>query len=503
MRSLMPAWPACLCAVALALADPRADAEPLNTTRIASALNLPLYLTWAPGDPYRVYVVEKRGRIKILDLRNPAAAPITFLDIDARVFTPTGVNDERGMLGLAFHPDYADNGFFYINYINLSGDTVIARLSRLTADSGDPSALNEVVVLTVDQPDDNHNGGWLAFGPNDGYFYAALGDGGGQGDTGNRAQDTTSMLLGKILRLDVDGDDFPMDATRNYAIPPTNPFVGVSGDDEIWSFGLRNPWRNSFDRETGDFYVADVGQSNWEEVNFQPASSPGGVNYGWRCYEGNVLYNNIPACTGTLTFPFHVFGHSESPFGCAVTGGYVYRGCAIPQIFGHYFFTDFCAADVWSLVYTGVGSPPYTDFTDRTSDLTPPVGSLVNLASFGEDFFGEIYLIRQSSVSGEVFKIIPETAAQDCNANNVADCNEIEKGLLADVNQNGIADICGPCPGDANADRFVNFADALAILALFGADYSPETGLGDVDGSGVVDFDDVLFLLANFGFPCP
>ncbi len=477
----------------------------LATTRVASGLNLPLFVTWAPGEPYRIYVVEKRGRIKIVDLRNTAAAPITFLDIDARVFgtASLGLTDERGMLGLAFHPDYVENGFFYVNYIDATTqDTVVARLSRLTADSGDPDPLHQVVVMTFDQPDTNHNGGWMGFGP-DGYLYISSGDGGSQGDPGNRAQDITSSPWGKILRVDVNGDDFPMDANKNYAIPPTNPFASLTGDDEIWAYGLRNPWRPSFDRLTGALYIGDVGQNNWEELNYQAPGAAGGANYGWRCYEGNVIYNNNPACAGTLTFPFHVYAHGVDPFGCSVTGGYVYRGCAIPEIVGRYFFADYCAARIWSLQFTGMGMPPYSDYREWTSELDPPVGDLVNIASFGEDFFGEIYLVRNSSVSGEVHKIIPRTAAQDCNSNGIADCGEISAGLLDDVNGNGIADICGPCPGDADGDRFADFNDVLAILAAFGANYQPGTGPGDVDGSGMVDFDDVLFLLANFGFPCP
>jgi hypothetical protein len=273
-------------------------------------------------------------------------------------------------------------------------------------------------VLSIAQPQPNHNGGWIAFGP-DGYLYVASGDGGGGDDndtghtagTGN-AQDITNNLLGKLLRLDVDGDDFPADATRNYAIPADNPFAGVVGDDEIWAYGLRNPWRASFDRATGDLYIGDVGQSNREEIDVQPAASAGGENYGWRLREGTIA-TPTGGVGGTpppgAIDPIYDYLHGNGPFlGNSVTGGYVYRGPAA-SLQGHYFFADFIDSRLWSLRWDG--SDPstfdgtnYTELADHTADpdFAPDQGSLVNISSFGEDAAGNLYLV---SLGGDVFRI--------------------------------------------------------------------------------------------------
>jgi hypothetical protein len=253
----------------------------------------------------------------------------------------------------------------------------------------------------------------MAFGP-DGYLYIAMGDGGDGCDPDDRAQDTTNQLLGKILRVDVNGDDFPADADRNYAIPPDNLFVGVVGDDEIWAYGLRNPWRCAFDTLTGDLFIADVGQRTWEEINFQPSSSNGGENYGWPCREATAC-SSVSLCEGSafctcdtdsLIDPVHEYRHSASPRRCSITGGEVYRGCAIPDLQGTYFFADFCSAEIWSFLYNaGV-----TDFRDRTSELAPPPGSgldILDISSFGRDAHGELYICDHAE--GEVFQIIPRS----------------------------------------------------------------------------------------------
>ena len=371
----------------------------LTTVRVASGLSLPLYVTAPPGDTTRLFIVEQRGgdnrgRIKIL--KNWVVL--------ARPFLTTAVlssGSEQGLLGLAFAPDYATTGRFYINYTR-SGDgmTIIER--RTVGADPDTATGPATTILMVAQPFANHNGGWMGFGP-DGYLYVAMGDGGSGGDPGDRAQNRNE-LLGKILRLDVSG--------ATYTNPSTNPyFGGIAGRDEIWATGVRNPWRPSFDRVTGDFIVADVGQNNIEEVNFQPAGSAGGENYGWRCYEGFNFFSEsatIPCGTCTAAgcpkiFPHYQYTHALGR--CSVTGGYVYRGCAIPDLRGTYFFGDYCAA----VIYSGKFSPDtLTSFRDRTAELAPGGGLAINsITSFGEDARGELYIC---DAGGEVFRIVPRAS---------------------------------------------------------------------------------------------
>ncbi|MEW5248433.1 PQQ-dependent sugar dehydrogenase [Microbulbifer sp. 2201CG32-9] len=328
-------------------------------------------------------MVEQRssstGRVKILD-RTSGALVSTFLSI-------SGLNtgSEQGLLGLAFDPDYANNGYFFVNYTQNSR-TFVTRYQRsnLNPQLADPGSAQ--VVFSISQPFSNHNGGWIAFGP-DGYLYIAMGDGGSAGDPANRAQNLND-LLGKMLRIDV--------GSLPYSIPVGNPF-----GDEIWSYGLRNPWRPSFDRSSGDLWIADVGQNSWEEVNFQPASSSGGTNWGWRCYEGNNPFNTSGCPSpSTLEFPIWEYSRGGSPFRCSVTGGYVYRGSAIPSLDGTYFFADYCSDQIWSLKYDGT---TLSEFTERTGELAPTVGSIDSISSFGEDYFGELYIC---DIGGEIYKVI-------------------------------------------------------------------------------------------------
>lgn len=406
-----PVAATCLVSLVLGLTClPVRAATPLATVEVAAGatLNRPLFVCAPPGDTSRLFIVEKRGAIRILNLATDIVNATAFLDIDAIVWTPASNNDERGMLGLAFHPNYAANGFFYVNYINNSGNSVVARYTV----SGNPDiadSASALQILTIVQPFGNHNGGWLAFGPNDGYLYLAFGDGGDACDTGERAQDITNQLLGKILRIDINSDDFPGDATRFYAIPPTNPFVGVTGDDEIWAYGVRNPWRNAFDRLTGDLYIADVGQDSWEEINFQPASVTTARNYGWDCREGNHCSTCATvgcSCAGAgFTNPIHEYANGV-PSPCSITGGYVYRGNAIPDLQGTYFYADYCSAQITSFYYDGVN---VTNVINRTTELDPPGATTIsNIVSFGEDGAGELYIVEQCGTTcGEVFKIIP------------------------------------------------------------------------------------------------
>lgn len=325
----------------------------------------------------RLFVVEQGGLIKIIQGDGTVNAT-PFLNISGQISS----GNERGLLGLAFHPDYANNGYFYVNYTLPNGNT---QVSRFSVDAGNPDLANpnsELPIIGYAQPFSNHNGGNLAFGP-DGYLYIASGDGGSGGDPGNRAQDIFE-LLGKLLRIDVDNPA----GGNNYGIPADNPFAndpdpGVK--KEIWAYGLRNPWRFSFDLTDNNLWIADVGQGNWEEIN-RVSVSEAGINYGWRCYEGNHEFNtqNCPA-QSDLTFPIAEYNHSN---GCSITGGYVYRGSVYTDISGLYFFADYCSG----LIGTVDGSGNLVDHGDFSG----------NWVSFGEDLNKELYII---DIGGDIYKI--------------------------------------------------------------------------------------------------
>ena len=437
-----------------------ASGTPLTTTRVAAGLSSPVFVAAPPGDTERLFIVEQTGDILILNLASGTLNPDPFLEVTV---TSGG---ERGLLGLTFHPDYAQNGYFYVNYtLSVSGQlkTFVSRFSvSLNPDLAVDSS--EYVLLTIDQPFANHNGGWIGFGP-DGYLYIGTGDGGSGGDPGNRAQDITNQLLGKMLRIDVNGDGFPGDPEKNYAIPADNPFVGITGDDEIWAYGLRNPWRSCFDRETGDLYIGDVGQGAWEEIDFQPASSAGGENYGWRCYEGPDPYST-GGCDppGTMVFPIHSYTHGGSPFRCSVTGGYVYRGATIWDLRGTYIFGDYCSDQIWSFRYDGASM---TDFEDRTAELDPPTFSIGSISSFGEDGNGELYICDLNS---EVFKIIPDGAVLgDMNCDGAVDFFDIDAFVLALTDPAGYEAAYPDCDlmlADINGDGDVDFFDIEPFVAV-------------------------------------
>lgn len=397
LRGHRAPWVGCVTCLVATTAQVGAEDTPLATVLVASDLDRPLYVTHAPGDFGRLFIVEQSGRIKILNNGQVLGTP--FLNLDP----VSQLSSEGGLLGFTFHPDYGVNGFMYVNYCDNSGATVVARYKVSNdPDVADPDSGN--VILTIDQPTNRHNGAWLAFGP-DGYLYVAMGDGGPWFDPNNRAQTTTDELLGKLLRIDVNGDDWPDDPERNYSIPQSNPFVGLDGDDEIWAYGLRNPWRCAFDSETGDLYIADVGQGDFEEINFQSALSTGGENYGWRCMEA-FQCTELGGCTcgsSELTLPIHAYEHTDSPPRCSITGGEVYRGCAIPELAGTYFFADFCTDEIWSFRYNG----SVTEFTERSAELDPGAPLRIgSISSFGRDAFGELYIC---DLGGEVYKIVSDT----------------------------------------------------------------------------------------------
>jgi glucose/arabinose dehydrogenase len=443
IRAMRASWRASIVAGLVAcgsLAASEVGAEPLTTVRVASGLSRPTFVTHAPGDFTRVFITEQTGRIRILDLQSGTVLPNPFLDLTSTV----SCCGERGLLGLAFHPDYATNGFLYVTYSNGAGDSEVARYRVL----GDPATSNVAdpgsssALLTIPEPAANHNIGWIAFGP-DGYLYIGKGDGGSSCDPNQRAQDLDE-LHGKILRIDVDGG-------TPYGIPPDNPFVGGPGADEIWAYGLRNPWRNAFDPATGDLFIADVGQSQREEIDFQPAASGGGENYGWDCMEGTecstVSGCGTAGCTcgaAGLVLPIHQYDHGS---GCSITGGEVYRGNQIDGLSGTYFFADYCSARIWSFRYDGA---TVSEFQERTGELAPGGGlSIGSISSFGHDAFGELYISDLSG--GEVFKIIARCG------NGVTDAGEdCDDGEQNGTGRSGCAEDCqnkpdGPADCDGNS----------------------------------------------------
>jgi glucose/arabinose dehydrogenase len=343
---------------------------------VASGFTRPVDIA-DPGDGSgRLFVLEQIGVIRVIE--NGVMLPEPFLDLRDRVGTS---GNERGLLGIALHPNFAENRYFYLNYTNLSGDTVISRftVSETNPNQADPGSEKE--LLYVDQPYANHNGGVLAFGP-DGYLYAGLGDGGSAGDPRGNGQ-SLNTLLGKILRIDVDGGD-------PYAIPSDNPFAQGGGKPEIWAYGLRNPWRFSFDRQTGDLYIADVGQGEWEEIDFQPAGARGGQNYGWKFREGAHDFDGQAPAGAALVEPVSEYSHGD---GCSVTGGFVYRGQALPDFRGVYLFADYCSGKMWAMLKGADG-------TFETKELFQ---TGMNITSFGQDSQGELYITDQAS--GSVYRL--------------------------------------------------------------------------------------------------
>ncbi len=347
-------------------ASPTPAAAPmtLGLTLAASGFNKPVYLTYPPDGSGRLFVVEQPGFIRII--KNGNLLPNPFLDITQMV---NSRGNEEGLLGLAFHPQYSQNGRFFVHYTDSSQSVVIARfnVSASNPDQADPAS--EKILLTIPHPFTNHNGGQLVFGP-DGYLYIGVGDGGSQGDPNLNGQNL-KVLLAKILRIDVNGD--------SYAIPPSNPFANKPGArPEIWAYGLRNPWRVSFDMQTNDLYIGDVGQDLYEEVDFQPSNDKGGENYGWSFMEGFHPYKG--SAPAGLTAPVAEYSHAGG--NCAIVGGYVYRGKNLPDLVGTYIFGDYCTGYMWSLKRSG-----------STWQMKSLMNAPFSISSFGEDAAGELYVL--------------------------------------------------------------------------------------------------------------
>jgi len=386
----------------------------LTTVRLVSGLTMPVTVVSPPDGPDgpddRLFIVEQPGTIRIYLLKFGLLNPLPFLDIQDRVLLGSFFNTEQGLLGLAFHPEYStpgspNEGVFFVHYTNNDGNNQISRFRITQPQAADPDS-EELVLLVPHPGQNNHNGGQLAFGP-DGRLYGAFGDGGGSCDVSGASQDPHD-IRGTLVRLDVD------------ALPYTtegNPFDGMDGAPEVWAWGLRNPWRFSFDRLTGALYIADVGQAQLEEIDCRPPSSIGGENYGWVLYEGTECPNpscgGLPENCGTIvhTPPIHEYDHARDGFSCAIAGGYVYRGCRMSDLHGTYFYADFCSANIRSF-RTDATCPLVTQEINRTADLDPPGPQEVsNIPGFGEDARGELYVIDRTN--GEVFKVLPELSIME------------------------------------------------------------------------------------------
>ncbi|MGP1273409.1 MAG: PQQ-dependent sugar dehydrogenase [Phycisphaerales bacterium] len=393
-----------------------------------TGIDRPVFLTYAPGEPDKLFVLEQEGAIRIIE--NGVLLPTPFMDIDGTVIGGDSGGSEQGLLGLAFAPDYETSGRFFVHYVGTSPTLgTVTAIAEYRRDDTDPTGrtadvTSGQVLLEIDQPFSNHNGGWLGFGP-DGYLYAATGDGGSGNDPQNNASRLVN-LLGKMLRIDVS-------TPGTYTVPADNPFTQVFGaQPEIWSYGLRNPWRSSFDTLTGDLWIADVGQGAREEINLQPASSTGGEHYGWRCREGSIENPAFSGCTPTpptgFTEPIYDY---VSVGRCSVVGGYVYRGCAIPELEGLYIWGDYCTGEVIAI-----------DPNAATITEIPLFNFGFGLSSFGMDQQGELYVMDVQA--GFINKLVPTNPIDD-NGNGIPDgCEEVP--CLADVNGNGETD-----PGDFTA----------------------------------------------------
>tara|TARA_Y100000589_G_scaffold202607_1_gene191107 strand:- start:4963 stop:6507 length:1545 start_codon:yes stop_codon:yes gene_type:complete len=460
----------------------------IQTERIVSGLSRPVYAGHAPGDESRLFIIEARsgstGRIRIYDLNTETLLSTPYLSV-----SPVSTSSEQGLLGMAFHPDfYNGKPYIYVNYTASNGDTIIRRYSASgnNPNSNTASSSSGTTIMSIDQTYSNHNGGWLDFGT-DGYLYIGMGDGGGAGDTFNDAQDINS-LLGKMLRINVDGG-FP------YTVPADNPYVGTNGADEIWSIGLRNPWGCSFDRETGDLWMGDVGQYQWEEISFEPVDAEPGRNYGWRCYEGDNTFNTS-GCPPSSNLTFPVFEYSHSGGRCSITGGFVYRGQDIPWMRGYYIYGDYCSSNQYVFSYDP-SSDTVSGFQDVTNELRSSSngGTVSSISRYGEDARGELYVC---DLGGEVFRIIPGTPPaptgvccwnENCYLVTESSCSNVGGEYKGDYTACSSFDCTAqPCPGDVDEDGFVNVSDLLGVIASWNDPYT---------------VDDLLTVIANWNSTCP
>lgn len=381
-----------LCALFWSLSLPSAYGQQIKAKLAVSGLDRPVFLTAPDGDAERVFIGEQfRGWIRVV--KNGQLLPTPFLDLSTRISTGA---PQQGLASMAFHPHYAANGYFFVHYLDVQGNNVVARyqVSAIQPDIAD--AGSAATLFTLSQPSANHNAGTIAFSPIDGYLYIALGDGVYGGDPNGFAQDR-SNFYGTILRIDVDGGN-------PYAIPSDNPYVGSPVFlEEIWAYGLRNPWKMSFDRIQGDLYISDVGEHSREELSIQSAASLGGENYGWNLKEGSACFNPPSNCDpGTLTDPIYDYAHGGPSTQCAIIGGYVYQGQLIPGLQGTYLFADYCSANVWSFRWENHSMYRFKDRSDQVN----PRGKIGLISAFGEDGVGELYIC--DFTDGEIYMVRPD-----------------------------------------------------------------------------------------------
>jgi glucose/arabinose dehydrogenase len=519
MRVLLAA----LCALPLATPALAVD-PPLTCARVATGLSRPLLVQHAPGDFSRAFIVEQSGTIKILNLPANTLNPTPFLDITPQV---PNIGLEYGLLGLVFDPGFASNGYFYISYAPQVGtlyDYAVVRYQVSAANPNVANAASAQTILRVTYTRNNHRASWMEFG-SDGYLYLTTGDG-GEGDPDNAASNTSPVtpsnqlgLRGKVLRIDVHGDDdFPSDANRNYHVPATNPFAtDPTKAGEIWAYGLRNPWRASFDTATGDLYIGDVGQATREEVDVIQPQWTAPHFMGWRCREGAVA-TGYAGCPGTLPAsisPMVDYPRTATtpgfPYGGSVTGGHVYRGCAIPGLEGTYFFADWITGKMWTFRYDRAANTR-SAIVERTTELAV-AGSTpaANITSFGTDAFGEIYWTRGS----EVWKLVPRTLqGADCNANSRTDACEILASPALDTNHDGVLDACQPCGhadvghqgGVPGFDRILDNNDFVVFIDYF-FNGNPIADLGSTGGvpgaDTIFDNNDFVVFIDDFFTGCP
>jgi glucose/arabinose dehydrogenase len=503
-------WLVAVGMLCLACAGGKAPAQQFKATPVATGLAYPLNVTSAPGDPSRLFIIEQRGKIRVVDVSPTGAYSLRATPLVDLTSQLSSTYLEYGVLGLAWHPDWVHNGIFYVTYTPGSSATLADwALLRFKTAVGNPSVADmttQTTILRIPYTITQHRAGWIAFGP-DGYLYATTGDG-GENDPSNAGADPT-VLRGKVLRIDVNGPDgipgtadddgFPADPLKNYRVPVDNPFVVnppvVNAAPEIWAYGLRNPWRASFDRVTGDLWIGDVGQNAWEEVDYGPAGV-GGRFYGWRCLEGTHA-SGLSGCGSPLPPsipPAFEYPHSGTGVatGSSVTGGYVYRGCAMPSLRGTYFFGDW-GGKVWTATPS---NGALTNVVNRTAELAAP-GTLV---SFGEDAYGELYFVNWSTSAGAVYKIEPRALdGPDCNANGKPDLCDIARGVSMDRNGNGIPDECEPpCAADFNHDLTLSSQDIFDFInAWFAGDART-----DVDQSGTLNQLDIFAYIGMWFTGC-
>lgn len=455
-------------------------ADPAALVLVTGGLTEPTAIANAGDGSGRLFITERAGKVRVLTGLTLQSTP--FLDVGPLI---TSANPEQGLLGIAFHPQYETNGLFFVDYTNTNGDVVVARYNAPSPSSNAANPLSGQVILTVAHPFTNHNAGQLAFGP-DGYLYIAMGDGGSAGDPGNRAQDVNS-LLGKILRIDVDG-------ALPYTVPVSNPLVGQPGLDEIWAMGLRNPWRFSFDRTTGDLFIGDAGQYTWEEADYQPAGDAVLHNYGWRLMEGNHCYNPTSGCDpGGLTPPILEYQHNGSL--CVIVGGYRYRGASSPLLSATYVYADYCAGQIFGAVQSG---PTWS--SSLLIDASFPV------STFGEDEDAELYVADYGG--GALYRLVDDT---DTDGDAVLDAVD---NCPLDANATQTNTDSGPPPPAGDTGTIDNGAGIAATdKTLPNGDATGDACDPDHDNDGIADSTDTepltaascdgLFVGATDGHPNP